>query len=290
MQTILLPSSLQKCPVIICKIRQKKIFWGKASPLRKKKTISLQRHSCPQHAESEVTPPRSTFSLFIPYNLAVFASQMKLKYITALNAFYKLQWNLQLKRLYHFISNSTNTVISLHISQGFIIGLCGIWKDREKQRNLSITTSTALKYGTTLSVVSAPSLYSPKTLRDHMKTAEKTAALVTNVKAGEAAETHKLLPHGSIFLSYRSKFRDLGTIILAVGVKNELLSKIPLNRLLQSRCLLHWNSPYFLLREKPFGLFRPTLVIAAAIFRVIMLNHSFLKVQLYALVFYGTCN
>lgn len=71
-------------------------------------------------------PPHSTFTLFLPYNLAVFASQMKLKYITALHTFYKLQWNLQLKRLYNFISNSTNTVISLHISQGFITGPHGI--------------------------------------------------------------------------------------------------------------------------------------------------------------------
>lgn len=56
-----------------------------------------------------------------------------------------------------------------------------------------------------------------------MKTAEKTAALVTKVKAGKAAGTQKLLSHGSIFLS---KFRDLGNTILAVGVKNELRSKI----------------------------------------------------------------
>lgn len=60
-----------------------------------------------------------------------------------------------------------------------------------------------------------------------MKTT-KTAALVTKVKAGKAAGTHKLISHGSMFLSYRSKFRDLGNTILAVGVKNELRSKIPL--------------------------------------------------------------
>jgi len=59
----------------------------------------------------------------------------------------------------------------------------------------------------------APLLYSPRTLRDPMKIAEmiqdRTAALVTYVKAEKAVETHKLLPHGSIFLSCRSKFRDL---------------------------------------------------------------------------------
>lgn len=99
---------------------------------------------------------------------------------------------------------------------------------------------------------------------------------MTNVKAEKAAETHKLLSHGSIFLPFRSKFRDLGNIILAVGIKNELLSKIPLNRLLH-RCLLYGNIPYFLFREKTFVLFRSPLVIKAAIFRVIMPNHSIFK-------------
>lgn len=110
--------------------RQKKIFWGerKCTKYEKNPThISLECLSCSQHMEGEVTA-HSAFGLFIPYNLAVFASQMKLKYVTALNAFYKLQWNLQLKRLYDLIPNGINIVISWHTSQG----LCGDTEKREK--------------------------------------------------------------------------------------------------------------------------------------------------------------
>jgi len=59
---------------------------------------------------------------------------MKLKYITTLNTFYKLQWNLQLKRLYDLISSGINIAISWYISQGFIIGLHGDRKEREKSK------------------------------------------------------------------------------------------------------------------------------------------------------------
>lgn len=127
--------------------RQKKILWGerKCTKYEKENThISLECLSCSQHMEGKVTA-HSAFGLFIPYNLAVFASQMKLKYVTALNTFYKLQWNLQLKRLYDLIPNGINIVISWHISQG----LCGNRKKREKQQKLSIAPSKALEYGTT---------------------------------------------------------------------------------------------------------------------------------------------
>lgn len=109
---------------------RRKYFGGKESAqnMKKKPThISPECLSCSQHMEGEVTA-HSAFGLFIPYNLAVFASQMKLKYVTALNAFYKLQWNLQLKRLYDLIPNGINIVISWHISQG----LCGDTEKREK--------------------------------------------------------------------------------------------------------------------------------------------------------------
>lgn len=43
--------------------------------------------------------------------------------------------------------------------------------------------------------------------------------------------------------------------------------------------LFYGNIQYFLLREKPFGLFRSTLVMEAAKFRVILLNPSQLKLS-----------
>lgn len=91
----------------------------------------------------------------------------------------------------------------------------------------------------------------------------------------ERQQTPQLLSHGSSFLSYRSKFRNLN-IFLADGIEQELLSKISL-----TDCavwmLSYDNIQYFLLREKPFGLFRSTLVMETAEFRVIMLNLSQLK-------------
>lgn len=73
-------------------------------------------------------------------------------------------------------------------------------RKREEQRKLGIATSTALKYCRSVMFL-APLLHSQKTLRNTRKIAEiirdRTAALAMYVKAEKAAETHKLLPHGS---------------------------------------------------------------------------------------------
>lgn len=56
---------------------------------------------------------------------------------------------------------------------------------------------------------------------------ERAAALVTYAMVEKAAETHKLLSPGSIFLFCWSKFRGSGNVILAIGVENKTVCKIP---------------------------------------------------------------
>lgn len=114
--------------------------------------------------------------------------------------------------------------------------------------------------------IPAPDMCRPKASRDPIGALRRLQ---------ERQQTPQLLSHGSSFLSYRSKFRNLN-IFLADGIEQELLSKIPL-----TDCavwmLSYGNIQYFLLREKRFGLFRSTLVMETAEFRVIMLNLSQLK-------------
>lgn len=78
----------QKHPAITCKTRQKRIFGGRAS--HKGRKIHCLKMSQLPTARGEQSSPRPTLSLFLPYHLAVFASQVKLKYIPALDTFYEL--------------------------------------------------------------------------------------------------------------------------------------------------------------------------------------------------------
>lgn len=135
---------------------------------------------------------------------------MKLKYITALNTFYELQWNLQLKRWYNFSSNSTNTVIPLHVSQGFITGLHGPWKRERKPKKMKGNYFSSSEPRS--SSFSSTAVWS----KPHKGSCQNNwEGCSTGVK-WESTETHKLFSWKPSSLLQVSIW-DLGSIILAVG-------------------------------------------------------------------------